>query len=292
MHAKHNDAQNSSTAAPAHTVTTPATDVPKQTMNAATPSRHEGSACDKPSYSTPHLPALGTVTAAAASKGGPSSQPSPEPHALLALATQIVADYDMNRDMTAIPMRTMLSPLALQGLHMLAYNSTQVPATTIFAPILQFMDSNEAAAKSSPKQALTKLAPPNPQKPKWMSETQVGYFAFHSNKPIEARHASFWLNKKLPYSMAPAHMRGTCGVLLFTAMQEIQALRDQLSLADSLETPEEVLEHVMSLHVMINAAAPSQAMLEIGRTNVRPSLAQSLSTLFQQDLALTTAYAW
>jgi hypothetical protein len=48
--------------------------------------RHEGSACDKPSYSTPHLPALRTVTAAA-SQGGPSSQPSPEPHALLALAT-------------------------------------------------------------------------------------------------------------------------------------------------------------------------------------------------------------
>jgi hypothetical protein len=248
-------------------------------MNAATPSRHEGSACDKPSYSAPHLPALRTVTAAA-SKGGPSSQPSPEPHALLALATQIVADYDMNRDLTAIPMRTMLSPLrlALQGLRMLAYNSTQVPATTIFAPILQFMDSKEAPAKSSPKQALTKLAPPNQQKPKWMSETQAGFLAFHSDKPIEARYASFWLNKKLPYSMAPAHMRGTCGVSLFTAMQEIQALRDELSLADSLKTPEEVLNHVMSLHVIINAAAPSQAMLEIGRTNLRPAFAQSLST--------------
>ncbi len=82
--------------------------------------RHEGSACDKPSYSAPQLPAIKTVTAAA-SKGGPSSQPSPEPHALLALATQIVADYDVNRDLTAIPMRTMLSPLALQGLRMLAY---------------------------------------------------------------------------------------------------------------------------------------------------------------------------
>jgi hypothetical protein len=102
---------------------TPATDVPKQTMNAAMPRRHEGSACDKPSYSTPHLPALRTVTAAA-SKGGPSSQPSPEPHALLALATQIVADYDMNQDLTAILMSTMLLPLALQGLCMLAYNST------------------------------------------------------------------------------------------------------------------------------------------------------------------------
>ena len=259
-------------------------------MNAATPSRNEGSACDKPSYSAAHLPALKTVTAAAG-KGGPSSQPSPEPHALLALATKIVGNHDMNRDLTAIPMRTMLSPLALQGLRMLAYNSTQVPATAIFAPILQFMDSNETPAKPSPKQILTKLAPPNPQKPKWMSETQAGFFAFHSDKAIEARHASFWLNKKLPYSMAPAHMNSTCGVSLFTAMQEIQALRDELSLADSPKTPEEVLDHVMRLHAMINAAAPSQAMLEFGRTNVRPAFAQSLSTLFQQDLALTTAYA-
>ena len=90
--------------------------------------------------------------------------------------------------------------------------------------------------------------------------------------------------------MAPAHMRGTCGVSLFTAMQEIQALRDQLSLADSPKTPDEVLDHMMRLHAMINAAAPSQAMLKIGRTNVRPAFEQSLSTLFQQDLALTTAY--
>jgi hypothetical protein len=119
-----------------------------------------------------------------------------------------------------------------------------------------------------------------------MSETQEGFFAFHFNKPIKARHASFWLNKKLPYSMAPEHMRGTCGVSLFTAMQEIQALRDQLSLTDSLQTPEEVLNHVMSLHAMINAAAPSQVMLEVGRTNVHPAFAQSLSTLFQRDLAL------
>jgi hypothetical protein len=207
------------------------------------------------------------------------------------LATQIVADYDVNRDLTAIPMRTMLSPLALQGLRMLAYNGTQVLATTIFATILQFMDSNEAATKPSPTQALAKLAPPNPQTPKWMSETQAGFFAFHSDKPNEARHACFWLNKQLPYSMAPAHVRGTCGVLLFTAMQEIQALRDQLSLADSPKTPDEVLDHVMRLHAMINAAAPSQAMLEIGRTNVRPAFAQSLSTLFQRDLALTTTYA-
>jgi hypothetical protein len=124
-----------------------------------------------------------------------------------------------------------------------------------------------------------------------MSETQEGFFTFHFNKPIEARHASFWLNKKLPYSMAPEHTRGTCGVSLFTAMQEIQALRDQLSLADSLKTPEEVLNHVMNLHATINAAAPSQAMLEVGRTNVRPAFAQSLSTLFQGDLALMTAYA-
>ncbi len=269
---------------------TPVTDVLKQTMNAATPSKHEGSTCDQSSCSAPQLPVLKTVTAAA-SKGGPSSQPSPEPHALLALATKIVGDYDMNQDRTAIPMRTVLSPLALQGLRMIAYNGTQVPATTLFALILQFMTGTEAATKPSPQQALAKLAPPNPQKPKWMSETQAGFFAFHSNKPIEARHASFWLNKKLPYSMAPAHMRSTCGVSLFTAMQKIQALRDQLSLANSLKTPEEVLDHVMSLHATINTAAPSQAMLEVGRTNVRPAFAQSLSTLFQRDLTLTIAYA-
>ena len=193
-------------------------DVLKQTKNAATPKKHAGSACDQPSCSAPQLPALKTVTAAA-NKGGPSSQPSPEPHALLALATKIVGDYDMLRDLTAIPMRTMLSPLALQGLRMIAYNGTQVPATTLFAPILQFMTSTEAATKPLPNQALAKLAPPNQQKPKWTSETQEGFFAFHFNKPIEARHASFWMNKKLPYSMAPEHTRGTCGVSLFTAMQ-------------------------------------------------------------------------
>jgi hypothetical protein len=115
MHTKHDDARNSSTAAPPQTATTPATDVPKQTMNAATPNKHEGRACDKPSCSAPQLPA--TV---AASKGGPSSQPSPEPHALLALATKIVGDYNMLQDLTAILMRTMLSPLALQGLRMIA----------------------------------------------------------------------------------------------------------------------------------------------------------------------------
>jgi hypothetical protein len=119
-------------------------DVLKQRKNAATANKHEGSACDQPSCSAPQLPALKTVTVAA-NKGGPSSQPSPEPHALLAFATKIVGDYDMLRDLTAIPMRTMLSPLALQGLRMIAYNGTRVPATTLFAPILQFMTSTEAA---------------------------------------------------------------------------------------------------------------------------------------------------
>jgi hypothetical protein len=119
-----------------------------------------------------------------------------------------------------------------------------------------------------------------------MSETQAEFFAFNSDKPMEAHHTSFWLNKKLPYSVTPAHMSGTCGVLLFTAMQEIQALCDQLPLADSSKTPEEVFDHVMSQHVTINTAVPSQVMLEFGRTNVRPAFAQSLSTLFQQDIAL------
>jgi hypothetical protein len=139
-------------------------------------------------------------------------------------------------------------------------------------------------------QALGLLAPTHPQKPKWMSETQADFFTFYSDKPREARHAYFWPNKKLSYSMAPEHTRGTCGVSLFTAMQEIQTLCDQLPLANSLKTPKVVLNHVMSLHATINAAALSQAMLEFSRTNVRPAFAQSLSTLFQRDLALMTAY--
>jgi hypothetical protein len=54
----------------------------------------------------------------------------------------------------AIPIRTMLSPLALQGLHMISYNCTQSPATALFALILQFMDNNKAANKPSQHQAL------------------------------------------------------------------------------------------------------------------------------------------
>jgi hypothetical protein len=113
----------------------------------------------------------------------------------------------------------------------------------------------------------------------------------HSDKSVEARHASSWINKKLPYSATPAQVRGKCGVWLFTAMQEVQALRDQLPLADSSKTPEEVFNQVMSQHETINTAAPSQAMLQFGRTHVCPAFAQSLSTLFQRDLTLTTAYA-
>jgi hypothetical protein len=69
---------------------------------------------------------------------------------------------------------------------------------------------------------------------------------FHSDKPAEARHAPFWLNKKLPYSATQAHVCCKNGIWVFTAMQEIQELRDQLPLADSLKTPEEVFDQVMS----------------------------------------------
>ncbi len=60
----------------------------------------------------------------------------------------------MLQDLMAIAIRTMLSPLALQGLRMISYNGTQSPATALLALILQFMDNNEAANKPSLHQAL------------------------------------------------------------------------------------------------------------------------------------------
>jgi hypothetical protein len=155
MHTKHDDAHHSdsSAAEPEQTAVTPVINVPQQQQNATTPNKHKGSNCKRLRCSTPLLPAPKAATAAA-SKEKPSSQPSPEPHALLALATKVVGDYNMLQDLMAIAIRTMLSPLALQGLRMISYNGTQSPATALLALILQFMDNNEAANKPSLHQAL------------------------------------------------------------------------------------------------------------------------------------------
>jgi hypothetical protein len=223
------------------------------------------------------------------SAGPPASQ---EPHALLAMATRLIGECELLRDLTAIPMRTMLSPLALQMLRMLCYKGTRNRSSDLFDPILQFMGTNSGLTSSNmPFQALSRIAPNHPHKPSWMTETQPDLFGFEFNKSTEARTALFWLNKILPHSTAPADLQKRYGVQILTVMHELQALRELLNLAESHQTPEAVFEAAMGQSAELHVAPPSPAMLAFGKTQLRPTFAQHLSMLFQRDLALTTAYA-
>jgi hypothetical protein len=63
-------------------------------------------------------------------------------HALLVTATRLAAEQDSLRDLMAMPMRTMLSPLALQMLRMLVYTKKGAHSAA-FDCILQFLENNE-----------------------------------------------------------------------------------------------------------------------------------------------------
>jgi hypothetical protein len=93
---------------------------------------------------------------------------------LLDVVTTLVQQTDPLRDLLAMLMRTMLSPLALQMLRIIVYKNKTIESP-VFDNILQLVEKSvPATSKLTP--TILRLAPYHLNKPKWMTEGQVNLF--------------------------------------------------------------------------------------------------------------------
>jgi hypothetical protein len=106
-------------------------------------------------------------------------KPEMNNNALLLLAWQLCADPSLTNnlldDLLAIPMRTMISPLALQLLRLTVY-SKKDPTSTIFDRILKFValhNKTIATTLTTLTQVIHHLAPGHVKKLAWMIELQT-----------------------------------------------------------------------------------------------------------------------
>jgi hypothetical protein len=141
---------------------------------------------------------------------------------LINVAMSLVQHTDPVRDLLAIQMRTMLSPLALQMLRIIAYKNNKMESP-LFDSILQFVEKGVPAPPKPLIQLILRLASHHQNKPKWMTEGQSDLFGFEYN--TEPPATLFWQQKMLPpLSTAEADLQRKSGVLYSTALYELQAL--------------------------------------------------------------------
>jgi hypothetical protein len=190
---------------------------------------------------------------------GPPTDPSAT--FLLYAATKLVQQNDPLLDLMAMPMRTMLSPLALQMLRIIIYKNKTVDSS-VFDSILQFV---EKGVTTTPKSITTilRLAPHYSNKPKWMTDGQIDLFGFEYNTATPA--ILFWQQKMLPLSTEAADLQRKCGVLYSTAKYELQDLRDALNLAKSQLLPEQILRPPCNMQLSYASPLPARKCSRLAR---------------------------